>query len=226
MENVLQESCNAFFCQLGRLLGREGILAGLRRFGLAGPREKPDYIQGTWIQSPGFDKARWPLNRLGIGYGVRAAPLQIARAYAGIGTGRLPWLRIVDRIDGVLQPGRSEDLNIPARVLGRVQRGLTRVVTRGTGRGHGWLGRARVAGKTGTAILMLDGGKVKRYRAWFSGYYPRREPTLAFSCAFFGAREGGGKAAARAMDAFLASLDSHPRLRQYLPGFARSRRFR
>jgi len=231
MENALQESCNAFFCQLGLLLGREGIQADLHRFGLASlPGEDPDPVLGLPMLRPGFSKGSWPINRLGIGYGVKAAPLQIARAYAGLGTGRLPRLRIVERIDGVSVAPTSESLGIEPRILGRVRTGLERVVTRGTARGNAWLSRARVSGKTGTAIVWVPGPPgehdVKRYRAWFSGWYPRSQAAYAFSCAIFEAHEGGGKAAARCMDEFLATLDQHPRLRRYIPAFARSRRVR
>ena len=231
MENALQESCNAFFCQIGRLLGREGIQAGLHRFGLATlPGEDPDPVLGLPMLRPGFSKGFWPIDRLGIGYGVKAAPLEIARAYAGLGTGRLPRLRIVERIDGVSLAPTSESLGIEPRILGRVRTGLERVVTRGTARGHAWLSRARVSGKTGTAIVWVPGPPgahdAKRYRAWFSGWYPRSQAAYAFSCAIFEAHGGGGKAAARCMDEFLATLDQHPRLRRYIPGFARSRRIR
>ncbi len=231
VENAIQESCNACFCQLGRLMGRGGIEAGLRRFGLFyAKNEKMVLPLGLNLRKPGFDRAEWPLNRRGIGYGVEAVPLLVARAYAGLGTGRLPDLRIVDSIDGIRQDRSGQDLGIQERILSRVRRGLERVVTRGTARGYPWLRRATVAGKTGTAILWVPGlerGKdAKRYRAWFSGYYPSKQPAIAFSCAFFGAKQGGGKAAAKSMDAFFASLDAHPELHRYLPSFARSRRGR
>ncbi|MFQ5504167.1 MAG: penicillin-binding transpeptidase domain-containing protein [Planctomycetota bacterium] len=205
VEDVLKYSCNVYFVGLGRRIGLDGIRRAAARFGLwteAGePFEAP---RGLSLARPGPRRGEhWTLGRRAIGYGLWAAPLSVARAYAGLGTGRLPPYRLV--LGDARASGEGEDLQLDAGFLERIREGLRQVIRPGGTADDSGLSRYRVAGKTGTAEV--SGGK--RNNAWFAGYLPSEQPRLAFCAVFYGVREKiwGGKIAARAVRELLDRIE-------------------
>lgn len=113
---------------------------------------------------------------LAYGYGVSVTPLQLAQAYAALGS------------DGIVKPVSLVALNQPAEGVRALQsetatavRKMLEEVVRpgGTGTKAGVTGY-RIAGKTGTAWKFAAGGYSRdKYLSVFAGLAPASEPRLA-----------------------------------------------
>lgn len=119
-----------------------------------------------------------PINQatLAYGYGVSVTPLQLAQAYAVLGS------------DGVLRPVSLVALDAPAKgeqVLSKdsasaVRRMLEEVVRPGGTGTKASVAGYRVAGKTGTAWKFAAGGYSEdKYISIFAGLAPASDPKLA-----------------------------------------------
>jgi penicillin-binding protein 2 len=210
-EEAILHSCNAFFVKIGVELGTHDFERIARRFGLAtdGPIHPAlglEISQNGWRPGERFGARR------AIGYGIWAAPLSLARAYAGIATGQLPPYRLVRSIGGEpVAPGKRVELGISQRHLDRVRNGLVETVDP---LGHGTarktrLHEFRVAAKTGSPEL---GTTSKRNNAWLCGYFPHRRPRFAFAAVFFSVPDQvhGGDVAAAAVYDLLAGMAQMP----------------
>ncbi|HMQ21458.1 MAG TPA: penicillin-binding transpeptidase domain-containing protein, partial [Planctomycetota bacterium] len=218
LRKALSHSCNSYFGQLGGRLGFEGLQAGLLRFGLITGSDERMAVPGLRIDASGLVPGeRRSLNQRSIGYGFRVPPILLARAYAGIGTGRLPALHIIDSVDGkAIERDPATPLDVDVSVLDAVRVGLVDVpLADGTARRAG-LGSDRVAAKTGTAEVL---GKAAN-NASFAGYLPHDAPRLAFCVTFWECPPGihGGDYPAQALAHFLRALDQRPALRDRLFG--------
>ncbi|HEY5801019.1 MAG TPA: penicillin-binding protein 1A [Burkholderiaceae bacterium] len=132
----------------------------------------PDYAQ-DYITRFGFEANRNPANlTLALGTGA-TTPLQLAGAYAVFANGGYrikPYLisRVLDIQGTVLfdtkgpLAGREEDRVLDARNAYIMDAMMREVVRSGTGAQASRLGRADLAGKTGTTSDAVDG--------WFAGY--------------------------------------------------------
>lgn len=168
--DALAESCNLFFYQSAIGLGDDGLARALRRFGLMRPADANDPFASSWQAVvrglPIADAAvevGTLLPRRGIGYGVSASSLAVARAYAGLATGALPTLGL---LRGETRP--TVHLGDLATELIVVRDGLRQCVESGTARRIESLRALGVCGKTGTAEV----GTQKQNNAWFAGYLP------------------------------------------------------
>jgi len=168
---ALAKSCNLFFFQAALGLGEDGLRAAYRRFGLLRPAGSEDPAAVCWQEDvSGLPrvKPRWEdpelLPMRAIGYGAMASTLDVARAYAGIATGRLPTLglRLGEARPNVPLPGLDLELEV-------VRAGLRGCVESGTARHVAVLADFQVHGKTGTAEV---GARDKENNAWFAGYLP------------------------------------------------------
>jgi len=110
-----------------------------------------------------------------IGQGdVLATPIQVAWIAAVVASGGSAPR---PRIDRDAEP-RWHHVDLDPAVLRRVRRGMRRCVTRGTASSpQVGLLRLDAAGKTGTAERRKDQPNL----AWFMGYYPTRDPAIAFA---------------------------------------------
>jgi penicillin-binding protein 2 len=172
-----------------------------RRAGIDLPGEKEGLVPTEEYMDRRYGRSGWGRGYLlnhAIGQGeILASPLQVARFYGALGTGRLvePHLliRSVD-IDGnraTYGPGGSEALPIPEELLAPIREGLVAVVEseRGTGRSARVPG-VRVAGKTGTAENPHG-----EDHAWFAAWAPAEEPRIAIADYVANAGHGGEVAA-------------------------------
>jgi peptidoglycan glycosyltransferase len=174
-------SCNTTFARLAIEVGAEAIGAIADDLGFN--RDIPFPLTVAQSSFPTADLAADPaaLGQSGIGErNVRTTPLQMALVAAAVANrGVVPDLRLVSRIfdtEGseveVFQsgPGTQAFSAETAVVIGQV---MERVVTEGTGRLAAVPG-IRVAGKTGTAT-----GEEGRPHAWFIGFGPVEQPSIA-----------------------------------------------
>jgi cell division protein FtsI (penicillin-binding protein 3) len=111
---------------------------------------------------------------LAYGYYLQATSLQLARAYAAIAAeGRIPPITF-EALDELPERVQAISPETAAELMAM----LEAVVTEGTG-GRAAIPNYRVAGKTGTAKLLEQGGySDDRYRALFVGMAPASRPRL------------------------------------------------
>jgi len=216
LEEALVRSCNVYFYRLAEDLGYEVLHDLARELGFGAPTGiEIGPGAGGIVPGAGWDlerranvllgpeNGRDPYNALRLGIGqvcVTASPLQMARFYGWLATGRL--LR-----PALAQAGTGGDFTIPpldGEARARLSRALRAVVEdpRGTAHDARWpLERFRVAGKTGTAQI----GERLRVHAWFTGWFPHERPRYAFAVWCENAGVHGGDLAAVVLYRFLES---------------------
>ncbi len=199
---AIEQSCNAYFAQVGELLEtRERVLEVSRLFGFDLPtgvsRACPGWGLGEDYQIPRLheDSELTPteLHRAGNGLEViEATPVQVARAVAGLATGRLPAMSLVRSIGGEELPLSSEAILLSRESLELVRAAMRGVVERGSASGKG-LSAAELgftlAAKTGSADyrvmsdayraqlrLLDDSHPQMRKHTWFVGFFPYEDP--------------------------------------------------
>ena len=199
LRKAIEQSCNAYFCNLGHLLGTNALFSTARAFGL-GARTGID-LGGEAVGALAGE--RWYPGhtcQTAIGQGLlQVTPLQMAvvcAAFANGGKIFRPYLHLREPHDPPVRPmrtilGEPENLEI-------VRAGMRDVVETGTGRrirtryGEG---RARFnlkvpcAGKTGTAEI--DG---KKSTSVFAGFSSKDSLPLAVVCIAEEAGWGSGTA--------------------------------
>jgi len=207
LEGALAHSCNVYFYTLGQQLGIEKIHEYGKKFGLGQP---------TGIELPGEDAGilgsrQWKLETqrepwypgdtisVAIGQGLLAVtPIQMARMISVVASGGdRPRPHILREL--AQEPERTD---LDPSTLAILRRALKRAVDEGTGR-EATVGRFSAAGKTGTAQVYKhsagvdsnDLPKPERDHAWFVGYAPAEEPTIAFAVIVEHGGHGGSAAA-------------------------------
>jgi penicillin-binding protein 2 len=216
LQTALEVSCNTYFYKLAiDFYNAPGspLQAWATKFGLGsttgidlpgeagGLMPTPDWKRDAYeaeidqIWKPGDSV------NLSIGQGnLGVTPLQMANLYATIGNGgtlHTPRLaRSIQDLGGrdvvAIPAGESVELNLDPGDLAAVREGLIRVNEGGNGTATSVFGGFEVttAGKTGTAEKQ---GQTDH--AWYCGYAPAEDPTIA-TCAFVDGGGHGGSAAA------------------------------
>ena len=183
---LLKFSSNRGASRLAMLLGKERTERWFRAFGL-GDRTGIQLPESAGILAPHRKWSDLQGIRVAIGQGVSVTGIQLVNAYACLANGgRLLRPSIVKRIvagDGTTV-WRHEPEEIGRPVSEKVSRDMTAMLTQVTKPG-GTARRAavpgyEVAGKTGTAQLVVDGKySTTAYCASFCGYFPARDPAVA-----------------------------------------------
>ena len=154
LRRSLVDSCNAYYADVGeRFYDGPAVRAMARAFGfdlptgvraLEAQASRPVWALREDPRSYGFftrepDVATPPmLQRLGNGLShISVTPLQVARAYAGLATGRLPELRLVHSVGDTILPWRAEPVPLSRPSLEVVRRALREVPLAGTAEGKG-----------------------------------------------------------------------------------------
>lgn len=210
---AVRKSCNAYFAKVGeRYFNRkefQGLAAafgfgqptGVRAFGdderRTGLREDAAF-RGPVADEEGVDDlSEVVLQRTANGLShITATPMQVARAYAGLATGVLPKVRLVQRVADSDVLAEGAPIPISAAHLALVRGLLDDVVNHPQGSAHGKgldeesLG-FRLAAKTGSADyqkgLVPDYGQDfdrerpvwvdgMRKHTWVAGWFPSRAP--------------------------------------------------
>ncbi|MDR2175540.1 MAG: penicillin-binding protein 2 [Synergistaceae bacterium] len=208
LAGALQNSCDVYFYQVGMRLGIDKLLKWCKKFGLGVPTgvDLPGESGGN-IAGPGWKKKRLGENwyqgdtinySIGQGY-LLLTPFQIVRLYAAIANGGY----LVTPHFVASESRAPADIGLLPEKLAAVQKGLDRVVSRGTGARAGSFGVA-VAGKTGTAQNAhgMD-------HALFAGYAPADNPQYV-AVAMVEAGAHGGSVASPIVGEILAHILSHP----------------
>ena len=202
LNEALLHSCNAYFAMVGEEhYSATGFRDMARTFGFdrpTGVRSLDHGARHVWglredARSNGFFRDDRPatkptLQRLGNGLtAISTTVLQIARAYVGLATGRLPELRLVQSVGGVPMPRHEDTLPLSTTSLEIVRRSLRRVTVDGTAKGTGLDPESlgfHLACKTGSADYqpgqVPDGAggweAGMRKHGWVAGWFPAEKP--------------------------------------------------
>jgi cell division protein FtsI (penicillin-binding protein 3) len=206
---VIANSSNVGAIKIGLAVGGEALHRQVRAFGFGAPTGIDLPGESTGIVHPLKSWRRVGTAYVSFGQGISVTPLQVAMAFASVANGGnllRPYVvgRIV-RADGEVIEARPEVVGHPispatARTLGRM---FEAVVEEGTGQAAAVPGY-RVAGKTGTAQIAVQGGySPDRFVASFAGFAPARNPVLLAAIAIHEprGRYHGGEVAAPAFAA-------------------------
>ena len=186
LAEVVANSCNPGFVDMGLRLGAAGFYRYLQAFGFGHDTgiDLPGESQGIVIP----EKRATNLNiaTMALGQSIAVTPIQLLTAMAAIANGGVMVRpHVVEQVlapDGrvVEQADPAPHRVIPAAVAGEVGRLLAGVVQNGTGK-NAWVEGYPVAGKTGTAqVVGAGGGYVPgRYVASFVGFAPVQDPRVA-----------------------------------------------
>lgn len=190
---AVKHSCNSWFYQLTKEIGLEPFETTNRMLGLYEPTGcgLPGEGSGTspseFFATRGMSATPGDVAMMSIGQGVAlATPLQLASMTATLANGGR---RFPPRLAGPGNPSSFVDLTqggLGPDSVERVRKAMANVVneeggTGRNGRSEEWV----IAGKTGTAAV---GGRNRAHNAWFVGFAPADDPTLAI-CVFV--EEGG-----------------------------------
>lgn len=212
---ALARSANPWFYKVGMRTGSQTFLSAARRLGFGSRTGLPLYGEKAGLvptpedifKNEGRPTTDGDTAILAIGQGLLlATPLQVAQSMAGIANGNsLMELQLVKQIQDfhgrvVVAPSPKirNELSFDRKAVSVVHTGMMQVVHAkyGTGK-NASLGFTLMCGKTGTAQW---GDTSKRQNlAWFSGFFPLKNPRYAFSVVYEGLPgEGisGGKKAA------------------------------
>jgi len=185
---VIQKSSNIGTAKIALLLGEQRFCAGFSSFGF-GSRTGlplPGETRGTPIRIRKGDGLA--ITRMPIGYSVRVTALQILRAYCALANGgKLPQLRLIDRIEDPATGEVTSEPRPPAKQLFEHPEALAQLVEMmvSVTRPGGTATKAAikgydVAGKTGTSHKYIEGKgySSNQYYASFAGFVPARHPRL------------------------------------------------
>lgn len=184
--DVIKNSVNTGMIQLGKLIGKKDMVEGAKNFGFG---------KATGVDLPGeedgllYAKDMWDpdLASFSIGQGIAVTPLQELRAICAIANGGelvKPYIvkQIVDADGKVIKEGKKEVIrNVITEDVASQMRGMMeKVVSEGGGKRAAIKGY-KIAGKTGTAEKLAEGGgyAAGKYIASFVGFVPADKPKYA-----------------------------------------------
>ncbi|MBL8858614.1 MAG: hypothetical protein JNL28_08930 [Planctomycetes bacterium] len=208
LRKALTVSCNSYFAQLGLEYDVDAAVDMAQMFGFTEPtgikslgNKGRSGLREEILTAPELRShisTRRDFMRFGNGLTVLSVvPMQVARATAGLATGMLPDVRIVDSIGGRKQPHTARRLPIREEHLASVRSALRQVVVDGSGSAHakglddGSLGFS-FACKTGSGDYLAFSessdlipadleartkNKVRKH-TWVAGWFPADAPRV------------------------------------------------
>ena len=184
---ILKFSINTGMVQLGMSLGADRLISYAKKFGFGSP---------TGIDLPGeeygilYDPKMMyepDVATMAIGQGIAVTPIQVLRAICAIANGgELLKPYIIKRIEApdgtVIKEGQKQVVRnvITPQVAAQMRSMMEKVVSEGGGKTAAIKGY-RIAGKTGTAEKLAEGGgyAAGKYIASFVGFVPADKPKYA-----------------------------------------------
>jgi len=212
LRDAIAESCDVFFYTYGLRTGEESIAAQARLFHLDRPTgiELPGETRHMIVPDAAWkeqqEDERWypgDTANMAIGQGfLRVTPLQMACLAASIARGETTTVPTLLH-DPARAAQHSEPIGLDGGQRAALIEGMEGCLSNPLGTAHlpGLaVSGVTVAGKTGTATVMLGGGKGKIDIAWFVCFAPVEHPRVAMAVAVQGDVPnegfGGGREAA------------------------------
>jgi penicillin-binding protein 2 len=208
---AMRQSCDVWFYQKGMATGAERIARAAGEFGLGRATGFDVGLEATGlVPTPDWKRERrrerwWDGDTAQMAIGqsfLEATPLQMAVVAATFANGGTVWQPFLvkraqtpsGQVVHESQPEARGRLSATAQQIEIVRQAMRGAVESSDGTGHRAAVRAlSVAGKTGTAEY--DTPRGRRKRAWFIGFAPYEQPTIALSVLFEDADSGGHTAA-------------------------------
>jgi penicillin-binding protein 2 len=208
LQRALEVSCNVYFAHVGECFTNDeladmtrmfgfGEPTGVRMFGTQGRSGLVEHWRLKWNKTvlaalDGMSGKRRFAN--GLTY-VEATPMQVARAMAGIATGRLPEVSLVHSIGGQRVAPRGRELGIGDTSLAFVRRAMELVVSAPAGSAYdkGLDAKSlgfQLAAKTGSGDYAqfergdeasasdradAEENRVRKH-TWVAGFFPADKP--------------------------------------------------
>ena len=176
LTTVLSRSSNVGATKIAMSLEPDQLWGTMTRFGLGSLTASGFPGESAGLLTHYNDWRQISQATLGYGYGVSVTPLQLAQAYAAIGSG------------GVIRPVslvRLDEAATGERIIYReiaisIRSMMEEVVRPGGTGNNASIAGYRVAGKTGTAWKFAAGGYSEdKYFSIFAGLVPASDPRLA-----------------------------------------------
>jgi len=176
LTTVLSRSSNVGATKIAMSLEPDQLWGTMTRFGLGSLTASGFPGESAGLLTHYNDWRQISQATLGYGYGVSVTPLQLAQAYAAIGSGGIIRPISLVRLDETVPGERIVDSATAVAI-----RGMLEEVVRPGGTGNNAsIAGYRVAGKTGTAWKYAAGGYSEdKYFSIFAGLVPASDPRLA-----------------------------------------------
>ncbi len=183
---VIRKSSNIGTAKIAIMMGERRLERTLRKFGFGARTGLPLKPETRGLLPPLRLWDGLSISRFGMGYGVAVSPVQMLRAYCALASrGRLPQLRLVDRVEdpetGIVT---RNPVTPPVQVFNSPHTGeeIVKMMVAVTEEG-GTATRAaipgyHVAGKTGTARKLENGRYISKYYGSFVGFVPAEKPAF------------------------------------------------
>jgi stage V sporulation protein D (sporulation-specific penicillin-binding protein) len=183
---VIQNSCNIGFIQIGLRTGVDGFYKYLELLGATNTTgiDLPGEVPGIVV--PKSEAKPIDLAVMSFGQTLQLTPVQLVSAISAIANGGYTVVpHLVKEVTGwsgeVIESKASGKVHqvISDKTSKELRYALEQVVAKGTGR-QAYVPGYRLAGKTGTSNKVVDGKIAEgKYLAWFIGFAPANEPRLA-----------------------------------------------
>jgi cell division protein FtsI (penicillin-binding protein 3) len=176
LATILSRSSNVGATKIAMSLEPDQLWDTMTRFGLGSLTASGFPGESAGLLTHYNDWRQISQATLGYGYGVSVTPLQLAQAYAAIGSGGVIRPVSLVRLDEAATGKRIVDREIAMSI-----RSMMEEVVRPGGTGNNAsIAGYRVAGKTGTAWKFAAGGYSEdKYFSIFAGLVPASDPRLA-----------------------------------------------
>ena len=176
LTTILSRSSNVGATKIAMSLEPDQLWGTMTRFGLGSLTASGFPGESAGLLTHYTDWRQISQATLGYGYGVSVTPLQLAQAYAAIGSGGVIRPVSLVRLDEATTGERIVDREIAISI-----RSMMEEVVRPGGTGNNAsIAGYRVAGKTGTAWKFAAGGYSEdKYFSIFAGLVPASDPRLA-----------------------------------------------
>lgn len=184
---VIKFSINTGMVQLGMKLGAEKMIDYSKKFGFGEPTKVDLPGEESGILYNPEDMYEPDIATMAIGQGIAVTPLQMLRAICAVANGGellQPYIvkEIVDADGNVIQKGEKKIVRrvLTEQVAAQMRMMMEKVVSEGGGKPAAIKGY-RIAGKTGTAEKLAEGGgyAAGEYIASFVGFVPADKPKYA-----------------------------------------------
>lgn len=216
---VIENSCNPGFVNLGLMLGKEKLMSYIKEFGFGKKTGIDLNGEGSGILFSLDQMGNVELATTAFGQGISVTPIQQVSAVSAIingGTLYTPYL-----VKNYLEPETGSIIKttnttkkegvIKSETSSILRYALESVVAKGSGH-NAYIENFRVGGKTGTAQTVENGGySSSKYILSFIGFMPADDPEIVLYVAVQNAKGvvqyGGTVAAPIARNIFLSAID-------------------
>lgn len=175
LTGILQKSSNIGVSRLALRMSPEVLVGTYKKVGFG---KETGLGLGGEARGSSADRKRWAENEkatISYGYGLSVTPVQLARAYATLGSFGIYRPLSITKVD----PPVIGERVLPEKTTRDVVKMMESVAQPGEGGARAMVDGYRVAVKTGTARKLENGKYVEKYLAYTAGIAPASDPRYA-----------------------------------------------